>query len=151
MKNTGKILPQVSTVRDAKDLLNSLLRTAGIDVSIIELVIAREEIVIGQPQIEDYEEEVKSVDARDGIEKSARYLAAATIATENRHVQVYIVFYLTSKGSLKIEDCNGDNVTVVGNEEAEKPGRWKGAVDTAERWAPNIVRIILQLLGHSIN
>lgn len=139
---------QVSTVRDAKDLLNSLFNTANIDVKIIEITICKEEVVIGFPQVEDYEHELKTVDKRDGIEKGARYLAAATIATESRQVQVYIRFYLTSEGSLKIEDCRDDNVTIVEKEEADKPDRWKGPIGVAVRWGPTIIQVILTLLGH---
>lgn len=123
MANEEKRIPQISTVRDAKDLLNSLFNTAKIDVQVIEFIICREEVVIAYPQVEDYEHELKTVDKRDGIERGARYLAAATIATEARQVQVYTRFYLTSDGSLKIEDCRDDNVTIVDTEEINKPER----------------------------
>jgi len=124
---------QAATVRDAKDLLNSLLTTAKIDVKVVEIVLCKEEVVIGDPQIEDYESELEAVDKRDGIERGARYLAAATVATEGRQVQVYTRFYLTSDGGLKIERCHADSVTIVQTEEANKPERWKGALENAER------------------
>jgi hypothetical protein len=137
----------VTTVRDAKDLVNALFATAKIDVQVIELVVGKEAVVIGYPQIENYEDELESVDRRDDVTRMARYLAAATIITEGRKVQVYTRFYLTSEGKLKIEGCDADNVTLVGSEEAEKPDRWKGALEVAERWGPVIIQLIITLLG----
>lgn len=140
--------PLAATVRDATDILNSLLATAKIDVRVIEISICKEEVTIGYPQVETYESELAEVDKRDGIERGARYLAAAVVATEGRQVQVYTRFYLTSDGSAKIEQCHADNVTIVQNEEAKKPDLWRGALEAAERWGPTIVNIILSLLGH---
>jgi len=136
-----------STVRDAVALLNSLFLTAKIDVSVGDVSLAREGVVIGSPQIEDYGSELSSIDQRDGIENAARYLIAAVISTEGRQVQVYVRFYLQSDGTLKIEGCDADNVTVQADE-AEQPKRWSGALESAERWGPVIVNMILKLLGH---
>ena len=139
---------QASTIRDAQDLINSLFSTAKIDVRIIEIAICKEEVVIGSPQVEDYEHELKTVDKREDIKQGARYLALATIATEARQVRTYTRFYLTSDGKVEIEECHDDEVTVVQPEEAQKPELWKGAIETAVHWAELIIRLVLSLLGH---
>lgn len=148
MPNEEKRGFQVSTIRDAKDLLNSVFSTAKIDVKIVEIAICKEEVVIGLPQVEDYESELKTVEKRENIEQGARYLALATIATEARQVRTYTRFYLTSDGRLEIEECHDDEVTIVQVEEAKKPELWKGAIETAVRWAELIVRLILSLFGY---
>ena len=146
--NNEEYRPRAVTVRDARDLLNSLFRTAKIDVNITELVIAKEEVVVAYKQVEDYERELRTVEKRDGFERGSRYLAAATIAKEARQVQVYVRFYLTSNGELKIEECQDDSVTLVGADEANQPERWRPIVEDAVRWGPVIIKIVLQLLGH---
>ncbi len=148
MGNAEDYRPRAVNVRDAQDILNSLFRTAKIDINVIQLVIAKEEVVIAYKQIEDYEHELRTVEKRDGIERGARYLAAATIATEARQVQVYIRFYLTTNGELKIEECQDDNVTVVSADEASETERWKPVAENAQRWGPVIIQVVLQLLGH---
>ena len=139
--------PRAVTVRGAQELLNSLFKTAKIDVNVIEIIIAKEEVVIAYDQVEDYEHELRDVEKRDDFDRGARYLAAATIATEARQVQVYIRFYLTTKGDLRIEQCLDDSVTIVDVDEADRPERWRTSVDDALRWGPVIIKIIFTLLG----
>lgn len=138
---------RVSSIRDVQDLLNSLFHTANIDVTIIAIDILKEEVVIGFPQVEDLEHELKTIEKRESIERGARYLVLATIATEARQVRTYTRFYLTSDGKLIIEDCRDDEVTIVQAEEAKKPELWKGAIETASRWAPLIIKLILSIFG----
>lgn len=147
MASEKRHLPQVTTIKEATGLLNSLLKTAKIDIKVIEFILCKEEVVIASPQVEDYDKELTTVEKRDDIEERARYLAAATIATKARQVQTYIRFYLTSGGKLRIEECLGDSV-IVQPEEDDRLGRWKGAIDNAVHWAPAIIRIILMFLRH---
>jgi len=126
--------------------LNSLFKTADIDVSIIELVICKEEVVIGDPQVENYEHELKQIAGREDIEIGARYLAAATLSTEARKVQVYTRFYLTTTEEIRIEGCQDESISLVTTEEATNPERWRGAKENAQRWGPLIVQIIFSIL-----
>ena len=137
---------KANNIRDAYFLLNKLFETAKIDVQVIDLAIYKEEVIIAVPQLEGYESELASVNEKDGIENGARYLAAGSLSTQGRQVEVYIRFYLQSDGSLKIEGSQSDNVTVQ-SDEADKPDRWKGALENAEHWGPTIVQIILAFLG----
>ncbi len=136
---------KVSSVGQAKDLINSLLKTAEIDVALIDLSISKE-IIVAAPEIINYAHELELIDNRDGIELGARYLAAATINTEGRQVQTYVRFYLMPDGSLTIEDSIPDSATVTTAEEAETPELWRSALEACERWGPNIVQLLIMVL-----
>ena len=86
-------------------IINSLFKTAKIDIEILELLLVKEEVVIGfTKQVEDWESELTEVHGSRDIEIPGRYLAIARLRSNGREVPVYTRFYLPSNQPLVIED-----------------------------------------------
>lgn len=129
-------------------LINSLLKTAKANVSIVELDCYKEQIVIGFPQVESLESELKTVETSDECESGARYLMLATLASGGHLVPIYVRFYLTSNGKLIIEDSGDDGITLANPEEFNQPERWKKIIENTASWGSIIVRLILSYFGY---
>ncbi len=135
-------------LRDIIVIINSLLKTAKVDISIVELGCYKEQVVIGFPQVESLESELKTVETSDDCESGARYLLLATLASSGRLVPIHVRFYLTSNGKLLIEDSGDNGVTLANPEEINQPKRWKKVIENTTSWGPIIVRLILSYFGY---
>ena len=62
----------IHRVKDTVELLNGIFRVGGIDITILELRFAREEVVIGFPQEESLEKELRTVDKREDFENGGK-------------------------------------------------------------------------------
>lgn len=128
-------------------ILNSVFETAKFNITIIELAFFKEQVVIGFPQAESLENELKSIETAEGFELGARYILLTVLASNGRRIPVYVRFYLTSDGKLIKEDFGDNGVTLFDGEEIEKPETWKKVIDYVVPWGPIIVRLILSYFG----
>lgn len=130
-------------------ILNSFFKAAKADVQIVEFSCYKEQVVIGYPQIESLESELKLVDTVDDCEPGARYIAFATLISSSRTVSIYVRFYLGLEGKLRMEDFGDNGVTLVDAEEIKnKSGLWKKVIDYVVPWGPVIIKMILTYFGN---
>jgi hypothetical protein len=61
-------------IRDLISLINQVFRTAETGVTVAELIVFREEVIIGFPQKESLENELKQIEWSAEIQPGARYL-----------------------------------------------------------------------------
>jgi len=134
-------------IRDFIPVLNSLFETAKINITIVELVFFKEQVVIGFPQGESLENELKLVERVEDFGLGGRYIALGILASSGRHIPTYVRFYLTSAGKLIREDFGDNGVTLVDPEEIKKPEIWRGVIDYVVPWAPIIAKFALSYFG----
>lgn len=131
-------------IRDIVPVLNSVFKTAKIEIQIVDLSFYKEEIVVGFPQVESLEREIQVVEEVGDCELGARYIVYANLLNKARIVSVYVRFYITSDGKLIIEDFGDNGVTLADPDEIkDKSGVWKQVLDYAIPWGPVIVKLAL--------
>lgn len=138
------------SVRDIQhwvDVLNSLFKRARIDVRIVELTFAKEQIVIGRPQTESLEDELKPMEAAEEFALGGRYAATAILFSGGREIPTFTRFYLTSDGRCNFEDNVDNGATVLNEEEAERPELRDKVVKTIQSALPWIEFAIKQILA----
>jgi len=151
-QRTGPHYPSVR-LREFLPILNSMFQTAKVGVTVIDLVLLKEEVVIGFPQVEFYDNELRQVDSMAEIEPSARYLMLTWLNTRGREVAVHARFYITSERRFHMEEHGDDGVILVDATEADSPEKLEAIQETATygaSWALVIVRLILSYAGYSV-
>lgn len=148
-KGKGIYPYQYTSIASLVPLLNSSFNTAKFGIEIVELRFYKEEVVIGSPQIESLENELKEVESVDEFVLAARYLAEITIRRENRLIPSYVRFYLTSNGGILIEDTKDNGTELVNEDEFNEPTKWKKIITYAFPFAVIIVRFILKVFNIS--
>ena len=150
VKDIEGVVPKEPRFRlqDIITIINSLFKTAGTGINIVELGCYKEQVVVGFPQIESLENELVSVGTLDDCEVGARYLLLATLASSSgRLVSIYVRYYLTTDGKILIEDYSDNGTTLSDTDQINRPERWKKVIDEGVSWGPVIVRLILSYLG----
>lgn len=140
--------------RDIDDVvisLNSAFRDADVDIKVVEITFAKEQIVIGIPQIESLEKELSDVKHEEEF-GLGRYLATVTVRRAGREIPYIVRFYLTSDKKLSIEYSIDNGATLVDMEEADKPELRERVVKTIKEtlpWVVLVVRVILSTFGYT--
>ena len=124
-------------------VLNSFFSTAKIGLIIEELVILKEEVVVGFPPVESLEEELRTIKWVSDLVRGGRYMMFAIIISEGRSVPVYVRFYVSLAGKLTIEDSGDNGASLQSEKEFQEPQLWKKVIGQVTSWGPTITKLIL--------
>lgn len=128
-------------------VLNSFFSTAKIGIIIDELVILKEEVVVGFPPVEALEKELRTIEWVRDLVRGGRYMMFAVIISEGRSVPVYVRFYISLAGKLTIEDSGDNGASLQSEKEFEEPQLWKKVIEQVTSWGPVITKLILTYFG----
>jgi len=133
-------------IRDLIGIINSLFRTAETGVTVAELIFCREEVIIGFPQKESLENELKQIEWIAELQPGARYLLFAILNNKGYAVTTHVRLYVTTNRRLLIEEHGVDAVALHDEKEAKDANIIRTITEIAERtapWAPVVARMIL--------
>lgn len=134
---------------EAVKFVNQVLSTLDLALWVREAAVYKEQVVIGYPQVEDYDKELSPIETSDDVESSARYLAELKVISHGREVVIYVRCYLTSRGEFREEESHDDNLASEEGDEVDKPGVWQRCVQEANRWGPTVANIMIMWLLRS--
>jgi hypothetical protein len=137
-------------IRDLVGIINSVFRTAKTGVTVVELIVLREEVIIGFPQRESLENELKQIEWTAELQPGARYLLFAILNNKGYEVTTHVRLYLTANRRLMIEEEGSDAVALHDDKEAKGADIVKAVAEIAELtapWASMVARIVLVYCG----
>jgi len=128
-------------------LINSLLATGKLGITIIEITFLKEEIVIRTPPLESLEYELRVLEKFEDFRSGCRYFARGILSVDGRNVPFHVRFYIKQDGKLNIEDYAGEGTTLLEGEDFKKSELWKKIAERGEAWGPTVVELFLSYYG----